>query len=146
MVLFKKKKINKWTPNTGCGSFFRTGYICVAVNHENDTCFGNRLVMGSADCLYYAALVKHQKGCLNVNLALCQTHCRQVPVFSRLSKYHMIMWSKINQCLTHIAFLQFLPSGQCGLCFGYLFQVRSLYVPTKDRSPSRGHFWESLVI
>ena len=25
------------------------------------------------------------------------------------------------------------------------FQVRSLYVPTKDRSPLWGHFWESLV-
>ena len=30
----------------------------VAVNHENDTCFGYGLVMGSADCLYYAGLVK----------------------------------------------------------------------------------------
>ena len=39
-----------------------------------------------------------------------------------------------------------LPSGQYGLCFGYLFQVCSLYIPTKDRSRSRGHFWESLVI
>ena len=32
--------------------------VCVAVNHENDTCFGNGLVMGSADCPYYAGLVK----------------------------------------------------------------------------------------
>ncbi len=30
----------------------------VTVNHENDTCSGNRVVMGSADCLYYAGLVK----------------------------------------------------------------------------------------
>ncbi len=38
---------------------------------------------------------------------LCQTHCRQVPVFSRLSKYH-------------VSCLQFPPAGQYGLCFGYL--------------------------
>ena len=30
----------------------------VAANHENDTCFGNRIVMGSADCINYAGLVK----------------------------------------------------------------------------------------
>ncbi len=29
----------------------------VAVNHENDACFENGLVMGSADCMYYAGLV-----------------------------------------------------------------------------------------
>ena len=26
-----------------------------------------------------------------------------------------------------------------------VFQIRSLYVPTKDRSPLQGNFWESLV-
>ncbi len=31
--------------------------ISVAANHENDTCFGNGLVMGSADCIDYAGLV-----------------------------------------------------------------------------------------
>ncbi len=30
----------------------------VAFNQENDTCFGNGLVMGTADCQYYAGLVK----------------------------------------------------------------------------------------
>ena len=30
----------------------------VAANHENDTCFGNGLVMGSTDCINYAGLVK----------------------------------------------------------------------------------------
>ena len=30
----------------------------VVANHENDTCYGTRLVMGSADCIYYAGLVK----------------------------------------------------------------------------------------
>ena len=31
--------------------------ISVAVNRENDTCFGNGLAMGSADCISYAGLV-----------------------------------------------------------------------------------------
>ena len=30
----------------------------IAVNYENDTCFVNGLVMGSADCPYYVGLVK----------------------------------------------------------------------------------------
>ncbi len=30
----------------------------VVANHENDTCFGNGLVMGSTDCINYAGLVK----------------------------------------------------------------------------------------
>ena len=32
--------------------------IIVVANHENDTCFGSRLVMVSADCINYAGLVK----------------------------------------------------------------------------------------
>ena len=32
--------------------------MSVAVNRENDTCFGNGLVMGSADYMYYAGLGK----------------------------------------------------------------------------------------
>ncbi len=42
--------------------------------------------------------------------------------------------------LTPISCLQFPPAGMI-----ILFQVCSLYVPTKDRSPLRGHFWESSV-
>ena len=30
----------------------------VAANYENDACFGNGLVTGSADCIDYAGLVK----------------------------------------------------------------------------------------
>ena len=33
----------------------------VVVNHKNDTSFGNGLVMGSADYLYYAVLLKHHR-------------------------------------------------------------------------------------
>ena len=50
----------------------------VAVNRENDICFENGHVMGYADCKYYAGLVETPKFVLNVNLALCQTHCKQV--------------------------------------------------------------------
>ncbi len=44
----------------------------VEANHENDTCLGSRLVMGSAACINYAGLVK-EKFFLNVSLALGQT-------------------------------------------------------------------------
>ncbi len=67
--------------------------VTVAVNHENDTCFENRLVMGYADCKYYAGLVETSKVVSIVSPALCQTHCKQVPVFSRLSKSDLIMWA-----------------------------------------------------
>ena len=41
------------------GSIFeRIPRSYVAANHENDTCFGSGLVMGSADCINYAGLVK----------------------------------------------------------------------------------------
>ncbi len=59
----------------------------VAVNHENDTCFENGLVMGYAVCKYYSGLVETPKVVPNVSLACCQTHCKQVPVFSRLSNF-----------------------------------------------------------
>ncbi len=45
-----------------------------------------------------------------------------------------------------IGFLQFLPTGQHGLCFGYLFQVHSLYVPFINGPPLGVRFRESLVI
>ncbi len=35
----------------------------VAVNHENDTCFGKGLVMGHADCKYCAGLIETPKRC-----------------------------------------------------------------------------------
>ncbi len=43
---------------------------------------------------------------------LCQTHCKQVPDFSRAPG---------SDKLIHIASPKFLPSGQYGLCFGYCF-------------------------
>ena len=54
----------------------------VAVN----TYFENGLVMGYADCKYFPGLAETSKVVSMVSLALCQTHCKQVPVFSRLSK------------------------------------------------------------
>ncbi len=59
-----------------------------------------------------------------VNLGLCQTHCRHTALqagawlFPPFRKWpdHV---SKFK--LTHVASLQFPPSGQYGLCFGYCF-------------------------
>ncbi len=47
-----------------------------------------------------------------VRVCLCQTHCKQVPDFSRATG---------SDKLAHVAFLQFLPLGQYGLCYGYCF-------------------------
>ncbi len=63
-------------------------FLNVAVNRENDTCFENGLVMGYTDSKYFADLVEASKVVSNVSLALCQTHCKQVPMFSCLSKSH----------------------------------------------------------
>ena len=38
--------------------YVNTLVLSVAVNNENDTCFGNGLVMGSTDCINYVGLVK----------------------------------------------------------------------------------------
>ncbi len=48
------------------------------------------LVMGYADCKCLADLVETSKVVSIVSLALCQTHCKQVPEFSRLSKSDLI--------------------------------------------------------
>ena len=45
-------------------NFLKLGFesgICVVANRENNTCFGNRLVMGIADCVIYAGLDKTPK-------------------------------------------------------------------------------------
>ena len=72
--------------------------LFVAVNHENDTCFENRLVMDYADCKHFAGLVETSKVVSKVSLAHCQTHCKQMPVFSRLSKSHMAKIQPIIIC------------------------------------------------
>ncbi len=56
-----------------------------------------------------------------VNLGHCQTHSKQVPDFSRPSGSDLITWASFHHKLTHIASLQFLPSGQYGMCFGCCF-------------------------
>ncbi len=79
-------------------------------------------MMGYADCKYLAGLVETSKVVSIVNLGLCQTHCKQVPDFSRLSKGDLITWASFGHyMLTLVASLQFLPSGQYWLCFGYCF-------------------------
>ena len=134
----------------------------VAANHENDRCFGNGRVMGSADCINYAGLVKTPEKLFKCKLGLCQTHCRHVPVFSFLSKYHVIMWSKSANrsrrhsfvdrkwghgvCSIYALHTYHTPSScQYGLHFDYLVSGPLPLRSHKDRSSSRGHFWESLV-
>ncbi len=76
----------------------------VAVNHENDTCFGNGLVMGYADCKCLAGLVE-TSNVVSTFVRHTASGCLIFPAFM----------------LTHVASLQFLPMGQYGLCFGYCF-------------------------
>ncbi len=88
---------------------------------------------------------------------LCQTHCKQVPDFSRaprsgqmvelveLDQSQALFYSSKSKVNT-IGFLQFLPTGQHGLGFGYLFQVCSLYVPFIDGLHLGVHFRGSLVV
>ncbi len=66
----------------------------VAANHENDTCFENGLVMGSADYMYYAGLVKHQEGCFKCKIGpLSDTLQADACLFLPFQN-HVITWSK----------------------------------------------------
>ncbi len=117
--------------------FFRQLHCIILRPIMKMTHFGNGLVMGSADCINYVGLVKTLEKLFKRKSGLCQTHCRQVPVFSRLSKY------SIYTLHTNHASSSYLRVNM-GCALVILFQVHSLYVPTKDRLPLRGHFWESL--
>ena len=93
--------------------------------------------------------LKTLEGCLGVRLALCQTHCKQVPVFFRISGNHVITWSKLanhsHWHFTHVSYPQFLHTVQYGLCFGYFVSGPLPLRSHKDRSHLRGHFCESLI-
>ncbi len=53
--------------NICCVSLQDSGVIRhVAVNHENDTCFENGLVMGYVDCKYFAGLVSYWERFLQI--------------------------------------------------------------------------------
>ncbi len=153
--------------------------------------------MGYADCKCFAGLVEISKEVSIVSFGLCQTHCKQVPDFSRLCRSDLITWASFStarcNCSLYantrsippvptfgsiwvvlwLLFFRSAPStfpqetlklsvtttypyidpdynspliywwGYCNLSI--VFQARSLYIPTRNRSPSRGHFWESLV-
>ncbi len=114
--------------------------VDVAVNYENDTCFGNRLVMGSADCLYYAGLVKTPEKLFKRKLGpLPDTLHAGACVFPpfQISRDHMVKIPPVP-------------------AFGSIWVVLWLFVPGPlplhshkrqvTLTPSRGHFWESLVI
>ncbi len=83
-------------------------------------------------------------------MTLCQTHCKQGPDFSHAPESgngHVVRFDKSSKSIVKtIGFLQFLPMGQHGLCFGYLFSgplpLRSLI----DGPPFGVLLRESLVI
>ncbi len=114
-------------------------FICnVAVNHENDTCFENGLVMGYADCKCYAGLVETSKVVSIISLALCQTHCKQVPVFSHLSKSDLIMWASFDANTRSTTPVPTYGSIWVVLWLLFFRSAPSTF-PQKNRSPSRGH-------
>ena len=47
---------------------------------KKNACLQIGLMMGIADCIFYAGLDKSLKSRLHINLAICQTHYKQVPV------------------------------------------------------------------
>ncbi len=88
----------------------------VAVNHENDTYLENGLVMGYADCKYYAGLVEPSKGPLSDTL---QAGTCIFPPFQK--------------SLDHTCSIPPVPTYlrvNMGYALAIIFQVRSLYVPT----------------
>ena len=98
--------------------------------------------MGSADCLYYMGLVKTPEKLFKRKLGPLQDTLKAggfvFPPF-QISHDHMVK----NQ-------RSIPPVPAFGsiwvVLLAIFFQACSLYVHTKDRSPSLGHFWESLVI
>ncbi len=78
-------------------------------------------MIGFADYVHYAGLVKTPKSCFKR---------KPGPLPDTLQAGASSSYLRVNM----------------GCALAFLFQVHSLYIPTKDRSPSRGHFWESLVI
>ncbi len=78
--------------------------MIVAVNHENDTCFGNGLVMGSADRLCYAGLVKTPE-----KLFKCKPGSLSDTLQASACVFPLFQISRGQK--SHVAFLQFLPLG-----------------------------------
>ncbi len=100
-------------------------------NRENDTCFLNGLVMGLADFINHAALVKTLEMSSKRKLGPLQDTLQAgdciTPPFRSLS---VSQTSATNN--SHVPSLQFLPMDQYGLCFGY-----SASAPFTQRSHNR---------
>ena len=77
---------------------------------------------------------------------LCQTHCKQVPVFSCAPASGQGHVGKSNQSqYTWLPPVPYLRVNM-GCALAIAFQVRSLCVPTQDSPPFRVCFRESLVL
>ncbi len=95
--------------------------LFVAVSNGYNICFGKGFVMDYVDC--------------KCSLVLSSFNRKLGPDFSRPSGNDLITLASFRQSqmplhflevkagsgLTHVDFLQFLSSGQYGLCFGYCF-------------------------
>ena len=75
----------------------------------------------------------------NDHMDLCQTHCVQVPDFSR-HWGHMV-----NQLPIKIGSFQFLPMGLHGLCFGCCFSDPLPLCSLKDGPPIRVRYTQKLT-
>ncbi len=84
---------------------------------------------------------------------LCQTHCKQVPDISRAPGSDQVTWTKWTNSRQKLlikskstrGFLQFLPSGHNGLCFGYCFSGPLPLCSHLNSPPLGVCFRESLV-
>ncbi len=112
------------------------------------TRFGNGLVMGSADCINHAGLIKTLEKLFKRKSGLCQSHCRLVPLFSPLSEYQVITWFKsANQFIPYTRIMPPVPTYGSIWVVLWLSCFRSApsTFPQKTGHILWGHFWESLV-
>ncbi len=72
--------------------------IGVAANHANDTRFGNGLVMGSVDCMYYAVFVKTSEKLLDPLPDTLQAGACLFPPF-QISRDHVVK-NTFSHCFT----------------------------------------------
>ena len=115
--------------------------LVVAVSCGFDTCFAVK----AFDGLYHLAKSMHRIETPFGFQWMVWTFVRHTVsrclIFPALLEVAKVMLAIVNT----ISYLQFLSTGQHGLCFGYLFQVRSLYVPFINGPPLGVRFRESLV-
>ncbi len=116
----------------------------VAVSCGYDTCFAVR----ACDGLYHLTKIKDRVGTPFGFQSIVWTFVRhsvsRCLIFPALPEVAKVTWAKLTNHT--IGFLQFLPTGQHGLCFGYLFSGPLPLRSHIDSPPFGVCFRESLVI